>query len=46
MSVVNHEIIKKNPELNMRYSIITCTNAAYTHGMRSGKPGFPARILL
>lgn len=30
MSVVNHEIIKKNPELNMRYSIITCTNAAYT----------------
>lgn len=26
MSVANHEIIKKNPELNMRYNIITCTN--------------------
>lgn len=26
MSVANHEIIKKNPELNMRYNIITCAN--------------------
>lgn len=26
MSVINHEIIQKNPDLNMRYNIITCSN--------------------